>query len=299
MIAAAPGLTAMPVREMEAALKETPPPSLAEVARRLGYKQADSLQLKFPELGKQITANYRAFKKERNTRPARAPHRLDLERQQQILEQALLEPYPESLSVLVLRMGYTRGNISFLTQKSPDLFRTVLKKRRQFQRKLLKKRLRRCREIINAALAEDPPPSLQKVAKRLGDKTPDLLWQHFPDDCLRITTRRTDYRRKRLEECLRRCRETIDAALAEEPPPTLEEVSRRAEVISDFLRQYFADDCRRISARHADLRQKQFQEREARLKQALLEEPPRKAGCRRGTPMRDNAASLVMQPRSP
>jgi AraC-like DNA-binding protein len=264
------------LQQMEAALGESPPPSLDEVARRLGYKQADSLQIKFPDLSNQITANYRAFKKAGSPR-LRAPHRLDPERQRQILEQALLEPYPESLSVLVLRMGYTRGNISFLTQKSPDLFRAVLKKRRQFQQKERKKRLRRCREIITAALVEDPPPSLQKVAERLGDKTPEFLWQNFPDDCHRITTRRTDYHSKRLEERLHCCRETIDAALAEEPPPTLEEVSARAGVISDFLRQYFADDCCRISARRADLRRRQFQEQEARLKQALQEEPPRSA----------------------
>gem|GEM_PF-742755 len=263
-------------RQMEAALGESPPPSLDEVARRLGYKQANSLQIKFPELSNQITANYRAFKKAGNPRP-KAPHRLGLEHQRQILEEALLEPYPESLSVLVLRMGYTRGNISFLTQKSPDLFQAVLKKRRQFQQKERKKRLRRCQEIITVALAEDPPPSLQKVAERLGDKTPEFLWQNFPDDCHHITTRRADYQRKRLEERLRGCRETIDAALAEEPPPTLEEVCAQAGVISDFLRQYFADECRCLSARRADFRKRQCHEQEARLNQALQEEPPQSA----------------------
>src|SRR5262249_44655572 len=150
------------------------------------------------------------------SRPARAPQRLDMERQRQFLEQALRQQYPESLSVLVVRMGYARSAISFLNQRFPDLTRAVLKKRRQYQGEQMEKRLRRCRETIDAALAEDPPPSLKEVARRLGDKTPDLLWQRFPDDCLRITARRTDYRRKRLEECLRRCRETIDAVLAEE-----------------------------------------------------------------------------------
>lgn len=260
--------------QMKAAVKETPPPSLADVTRRLGYRHIDSLQTKFPELSKQIAANHRGFKKEHRDRPVKAPTRLSWENQRQMLEQALRQPSPDSLSVLVVRMGYSRG-VQFLTQKFPALCQAVLKKRRQVQRELLKKRLRHCREVIDAALVESPPPSLQEVARRVGDKTPDLLWRHFPDDCLRITNRWTAHRSQWLEERLCRCRETIDTALAEEPPPTLEEVAKRAKVISDFLRQYFAEDCRRIAERRAEFRRKQFQERETRLKQSLLEEPPR------------------------
>lgn len=260
--------------QIEAAVGESPPPSLDEVARRLGYKYAYALQMKFPELSKQIISNHRAFKKEHGNRPVKPPNRLSLEGQRQMLEQALRRPYPESLSVLVVGMGYNRG-VHFLSQKFPDLCRAILEKRRKYQQERIGERSLKYREVIEVVLAETPPPCLSEVARRVGDETTEFLYQHFPEDCLRISARRADYSKKRLEERLNYCREIIAAALAEDPAPTLEDVSARAGAISDFLRQYFAGDCRRISERRAELRRKQFQEREAALQQALCEDPPR------------------------
>lgn len=54
-------LACQKVREhLEATPTEMPPPSLADVARRLGYRNQDSLRIKYPELCNQISANYRS-----------------------------------------------------------------------------------------------------------------------------------------------------------------------------------------------------------------------------------------------
>ena len=90
------------VREhLEAALIETPPPPLLQVVHRLGYKQANTLYGKYPELCRQIKANYRAFKRARSGRPAGcgdAVGPLGLESQRQMLGACSASALPRVLS---------------------------------------------------------------------------------------------------------------------------------------------------------------------------------------------------------
>jgi hypothetical protein len=95
---------------------------------RLGYKHVNTLSGKYPELCRQIKANYQAYKRAPSGRPVgfgEAVGPLGLEGQRQMLEQALLQPYPESLAVLKARMGYKSNNHKFF-KKFPDLYRALL-----------------------------------------------------------------------------------------------------------------------------------------------------------------------------
>jgi AraC-like DNA-binding protein len=175
-------LSCQKVREqMEAALKEIPPPSLIEVARRLGYRHQTTLRVKFPELSKKITANYRKSEKYLSglqAKRAEAERRLDKKSQKKVLKQELNQPCPATLEYLAHRLGYT--NSGSLRRRFPDLCQVLMEKRRQYQQRQLTQRLNHCRNILNEALTEYPPPSLSSVARRFeGVRAAEFLRKHF------------------------------------------------------------------------------------------------------------------------
>src|SRR5262249_14949821 len=249
-----------------------------EVVHRLGYKHANTLKVKYPDLCRQIKANYRAFQRAPSGRPAEcgdAVGPLGRESQRQIIEQAILQPYPESLAILGARMGY-KSTDHKLSKKFPDLCRTLLNKRQQYQRNRREEWRQQCQEAIDVALVEKLPPSLKEVSRRAGVRT-DFLYQYFSDDCNRITERFAEHCKKQREERLRQCRDILEVALAEDPPPSFKELYCRVDGRIKFLYYHFPDDCHRISERRIAHRKKKFQHSEERLKQALLEEPPKSA----------------------
>lgn len=231
--------------QMEAAARESPPPSMNEIARRLGYKHASSLRTKSPELSKQIVTNYRAFKKTRGSRPDEIPRRLNLAGQREILEQALRQPYPESLSALAVQMGYVPSSVQFLARKSPDLCRAVLEKRRQYQQRQREERLHHCRKIVAAALAEDPPPSLEAVSVR-AEVESAFLHQYLADDCRRLAERHARLREKQLREVAVRLKQ----ALTEDPPRSIPQLAAELGVGTNRIRGNHPELCRLIVARH-------------------------------------------------
>src|SRR5262249_52205716 len=137
-------LACQKVREqMESALTETPPPSLDEVMARLGYRDRTTLRTKFPELSKKITSNYRASERfissqqSRHQMPLNVP---DVESQRKALESELDKPCPATIKDLGRRFGYNyRTNI--INTRFPDLARTLIEKRRQYQQQQLTKRI--------------------------------------------------------------------------------------------------------------------------------------------------------------
>ena len=172
-------------------------------------------------------------------------------------------------------MGYKTSDHK-LSKKFPDLCRILLNKRQQYQSKRREEWIRQCQEAIDVVLVEDLPPSLKEVSRRAGVMV-DFLYQHFPDDCNRITRRFAEHCKKQREERLRQCRDILNAALAEDPPPSFKEISCRVDGRIKFLYRHFPGDCHRISERRIEYRRKKFQDSEERLKQALLEEPPKSA----------------------
>jgi TniQ len=126
------------------------------------------------------------------------------------------------------------------------------------------------------ALEEHPPPSLEKVARRMGYYQPKLS-KNFPDECARIVKRYKEYKRdkrpnpKTIYYALRR-------ALREQTPPSLQAVLRRLGCQNTGYYYYYnyPDLCFAIAKRFKDSRNKPFDldaDRE-RLQDILLEQPP-------------------------
>lgn len=239
-----PGFQQLQV-QMTAATRELPPPSMKEVACRLGYKHASSLQTKFPALSRQISLNYRAYQKAQALPQAETPPRLDLKAQRKILRQALRQPCPDPLSTLVVKMGYTCSSVHFLMRKSPELCRAVLEKRRQYHQTQLATRIHHCRAVIKEALAEDPPPALETVAQRAGYGSP-FFRQYLADECCQLAARQAQVR----EGLLQKVAAHLQQSLKESPPRSIPQLAVELDVGTSVIRNNFPTLCQRIITRH-------------------------------------------------
>lgn len=122
---------------------------------------------------------------------------------------------------------------------------------------------------LNAALLENPPPSLTEIAERLGYKRTTVLYYHAPDLCPEIVARHTDYQMaKRLEMM----QWELEAVLKsqEYPPPSMQEIARRLGKKSiHSLTNDFPELCSTISARYASYIQERRTERVEKLSQEV------------------------------
>jgi hypothetical protein len=231
--------------QMTAATQEFPPPSMKEMARRLGYKHASSLQTKFPALSHQISLNYRAYQKEQAAPPAETPPRLDLTAQRKLLRQALRQPCPEPLSILAVKMGYAYSSIDFLTRKSPALCQAILEKRQQYHQAQMAARIQHCRTVITTAIKEDPPPPLETVAQRAGHGSP-FFRQYLVDECCQLAVRHAQVRAERLQKISVRS----EQSLKESPPRSVPQLAAELDVGTSIIRNNFPALCQLIIARH-------------------------------------------------
>ena len=103
---------------------------------------------------------------------------------------------------------------------------------------------------LKAALAEDPPPSLAKVAERLGYRRTTTLYYYASDLCHAISAKHTEYR-KAIQS--RNTQRELEALIASEvsPPPSLQQVAKSIKIGVYTLKKHFPDLCRNISNRYA------------------------------------------------
>src|SRR5258708_13638405 len=105
--------------ETELASDEEFPPSLQEVAQRLGYRDASSLRSRFPELARAITAKYQKYHQ-------RDPMSSDELRQALEAVLASDEEPPPSLPEVAQRLGYQ--NAGPLHSQFPELSNAITAK---------------------------------------------------------------------------------------------------------------------------------------------------------------------------
>lgn len=119
------------------------------------------------------------------------------------------------------------------------------------------------------------PPSLIEIGRRLGyasryDSRHDFL-RKFPELCQAILDRRAAYRAKHRNGL----RVKLEPILLEDPPPTLNEVTKRLGYKdSTSLLKYYPKLCRVIVKRHAEYRKVQFKAMRHKLAAILHEESP-------------------------
>lgn len=229
---------------------EEPPPSIQEVALRLGYRSVSALYSRFPELTHAIVAKYQSYNPDKRAV-------MNSEELRQILESILesKEEPPPSIQEVARSLGY-RSETS-LYGRFPELTRKIVAKYRAYHSNY-KQRMSsgELQEALEAVLAsnEDPFPSIQEVAQRLGYHSKGPLYEQFPELAHAIAVRCEDQdsnakERRRLEEL----RQALEAVLAsnEDPPPSVPEVAQRLGYRSErSLYRRLPELSRAIAERH-------------------------------------------------
>jgi len=108
-------------------------------------------------------------------------------------QQALKEAVPPSLIEIGRRLGYASRYYSrhdFL-RKFPELCQAILDRRAAYRAK----HRNGLGTKLEAFLLEEPPPTLNKVTKRLGYKDSTSLLKYYPKLCQVIVNRHAEYRR--------------------------------------------------------------------------------------------------------
>lgn len=224
---------------LTSAFNEYPPPSLAQLAGRIGYKSENSIRFRFPDLARDITLRHRSQCQRTFTHRT---HRAVKAALQTVLESEEVK----SLEQIAISLGYS--GTATLSKRFPVLWAAVVIKRRQ----LKKARDEKERETIHlellSALKEHPPPAMNQIARRLGNKRSSDLRKWFPSLCKTISAR---YRESNRRLKLTRQR-ILEAALREDPPPSAREVAENLGVRSPILFLQFPDLARQVSKRYKE-----------------------------------------------
>lgn len=265
-------------RALTMALKESPPPSVSTVARRLGYRFTSSIYRHHSAVCQQITERHRLFaQKQRRQKQAERIH--DPAEARRICELALVEDTPPLIREVAIRLGYSYKYPQAVGRLCPDLYQLLVPRRLEYDQRATDALLKELQKALREALREEPPPSLLAIAVRCGVDSRQFK-SHCPELCRKLAERRTQFKDRRSQEQ----RGILEAALQEVPIPSLREMAKRIGYQGkNGITRHFPDISREVAARRKELRQQQCEETQWILEQILSETPPpsMQAVCRR------------------
>jgi hypothetical protein len=157
-----------------------------------------------------------------------------------LLIKSLEQDLPNSVRSIAAQLGYSNGG--FIHRRFPDLCQAIAKRLEE----RAEQQLYELRLVVTAALAEQPPPTLHEMSRRLGFQTSTTLRSLAPDLADQLLRRRVDY--EAIEKAT--LREVLSRILGENPVPSLSSVARRLQRSTTFLREKHPDLCRAIASRY-------------------------------------------------
>lgn len=242
---------------LQEATCELPPPRLCDIAARLGYVKPTRLYRVDGGLCRQILSNY-----QNAIRPASKSSSKQFCLPGQVkaaLEESLAQEPPAPVEHIAMRLGFADGRS--LYRKFPDVCRKIQDKIGKHK----DARIAAMEREFNAAMDEDPPPSLGELCARLGWSRPIVLRGHFPTLCKQLLENRRAHRALQIEKL----RQQLDGFSFALPPVSLEQVCKRVGFSRQQLIRICPHECAAIVG-HFD--------RSAReSKQQRIEETNRKA----------------------
>jgi AraC-like DNA-binding protein len=241
-------------------LSEEPPPSIAEIARRLEFQSDETLKLREPDLCRQIVARRRASGAAANAaKPlfkCSEGYRLE-----NILRAHLAEEDPPSIREIASELGY-KGRHA-IRGRFPALCRAITSKRKQ-QPLRGKEKLRLAMEN---ARAETPPPSLMQIARRLGFSSEEVLLTAYPELC----ASHRQWRRAWFEEQREHLRLSIREWIAAQPAPTLTSVCLHFDISSCYFQSRFPEEKAEVVLRAAERAQMERERLAVMMRNEVLE----------------------------
>ena len=235
---------------LEEALHEQASPSLTQVARKLGYAGTTRLRMADPHLCDRIILNHRRSGQSHWWMRRGAKPICELSRVKKVLEGYLASDKPiPTLDRIAASLGYAVDQS--LRQKFPELCRALSARIAQQKRA----RVAAIEPALEQALQETPPPSLLELAKRLGFSASCVLKSHAPG----LYEKLKQHRQACQERCRAELRNRLEAALVENPPPSLKSVYSRLGVTESIVNTSFPELRQAIRSRHLQHQRDQAQ----------------------------------------
>jgi AraC-like DNA-binding protein len=181
-------------------LAEENPPSINEIASKLGYKGAFSIRERFPELCIAVSAKRR----EQILRKR--------ERMRRVLEDARVETPPPSLKQIGRRLGYTTEVV--VVQTFPDLCHSY----KQWRKGWFQDHRNKLHLSIREWLSAEAGPTVSSVCRRFGISAA-YFQMHFPEENANVV--------RQSAECARKAREAREIVLRDEVFKVVQELLQR------------------------------------------------------------------------
>jgi hypothetical protein len=248
------------------ALQSAEPKSLSDIAWQVGFKHEKSLRKYGPEAFRALLEREQALQAVKG--PSDATDSIPSKRIEQALEIALRQDPAPSARDVSLSLGLPSA--SWLAERFPGPCRALVQQSKEYRRK----RRLEAEKVLKAALIEEPLPTVNEVAARVGHRNGQMLQYWLADLYAALaarSSRRRDWRLAKLQSIL-------ETAVTQEPPPSGEAVATGAGITPGHLRTLFPNLWLQVVARHATYRKQQnernrhgFQETVRRIAQELLE----------------------------
>jgi len=228
------------------ASEEQPAPSISEVAHRLGYTTSVRLYAADSGLSKLIVRNFNKSGRNHWWR-RRGAKFLDDSVIRKALDESLALEMPLPVNRSAKELGFETE--SPLTARFPELCRAIKAKRTN----VWAVRRIAVASALKAALSEDPPPSVEQIANRLGYANENTTRIWAPRLCARLISRRRGF----AEQSKKALRNRLKGMLKENPPPSLREVHARLGITKAISYGNFPAIHRAIAARHQEFRRQE------------------------------------------
>jgi hypothetical protein len=209
---------------LQQAVAEQPAPSLGDIARRLGYSTTSRLYVADNVLCRMIVRNFNKsgrsywWRRGRTKGPEESAIR-------GALQDALSLEFPVAVYRIARDLGFETE--SPVTARFPDLCGAIKAKRAAVR----EARRARTAAALKSALNEDPPPTLEEVAKRLGYDSDNSIKALEPRLCARLVERR----RRLVEQSKNALKKQLKAMAAGEPAA----INAKSTRPSRYHRGYF------------------------------------------------------------
>jgi len=247
-------------RGLHAALDEQPPPSLTQIARRLGYATTTALHHADPAVCAQIATNHRRSGRGHRWLNRGAKAICEPSQARKVLEEHLrAERRIPPLHRMAASLGY--ANDGYLRRKFPELCRAL-------SAKITRQRAERVASIRPAferALQENPPPTVREVCQRIGLSAIHVRRAHALTLCERLKAQRREY----AEACRAELLDKLKAVLNEAPPPSPKEVYVRLGITESIATHNFQELRRAIIVRYRQYRRQQSRARQEAVRQEI------------------------------
>lgn len=206
---------------LNAALRSDPPCSVRELTVRLGFQRPERLYQVSGPLCHRITVRHRNSTRTHWWRLPGARRICDLETIRGQLEASLAKNPPIPVSRIARELGYSNGG--YIHRKFPELCHDIAEECAAHKLRELES----TESAVLAACAEEPPPTLLELSRRLGFRTCSTLRCRLPKLADRLLASRRKHKREKDSHDLRT---ELLFVIYGKDAPALSSVSRRLNV---------------------------------------------------------------------